>query len=351
MATTGVPLLLRKVFDPRANALNAIRLTLAASVVLIHSFALSGHPLTWRPAHDLLSDIGVDGFFAISGFLIVASWMRQPDWQRFLRSRLTRIMPAFWVCLIVTAAVFAPLSVVISGTQVPSWGTSNLRYVAANSLLWGFQPGIDGTLRDVPFPVIWNLPLWTLPWEFLCYLGVLLAGLTGLLKQRVLGVVVGLCWLGLLGESLVGIDVGVVHHACRFGLMFGCGALIYLLQDAIRVSWSRLALAGAVILASAFLPDYQLVAAPFGAYVCIGLGAMIKAPRLRLRNDISYGLYIYAFPVQQLLATAGLSVAGTAVFAAASVLLTLPLAVASWFIVEKPILSRVRARPSPVRSR
>jgi len=110
------------------------------------------------------------------------------------------------------------------------------------------------------------------------------------------------------------------------------------------------ALAALVVAASSFLPDYRIVAALPIAYVAIGAGALLKHPRLRLTNDISYGTYIYAFPMQQLLATAGLYRLGVPVFAVASILVTLPMAVASWFGIERPALKLKRSRataPSP----
>jgi len=71
-------------FDSRANALNAIRLGLAVGVIGYHSFPLTGTPVTFEPAHQLLGSVPVDAFFAISGYLILASWIRHLDGRRSL---------------------------------------------------------------------------------------------------------------------------------------------------------------------------------------------------------------------------------------------------------------------------
>lgn len=95
--------------------------------------------------------------------------MRTPDWRRYLRARVLRIMPAFWVCLAVTALVIAPLT-------TGAFGQDNLGYIAKNAALWVFQYDIAGTPAGVPYDAVWNGSLWTLAWEFSCYLGVMLLG-------------------------------------------------------------------------------------------------------------------------------------------------------------------------------
>src|ERR1700712_722049 len=103
-------LTLGEAFDPRSNALNAWRLVMAAGVILWHSWLITGRQLSFEPAHQLLRDVWVDGFFAISGFLITRSWFGKPRLREYFMARGLRILPAFWVCLIVIAFVIAPTS-------------------------------------------------------------------------------------------------------------------------------------------------------------------------------------------------------------------------------------------------
>ena len=84
------------------------------------------------------------------------------------------------------------------------------------------------------------------------------------------------------------------------------------------------------------MPDYRVVGAIPLAYAVIVSGALIQNKRLRLRTDLSYGVYIYAFPTQQLLAICGLVWLHPSVFFVVSAIATLPLAAVSWFLVEKP---------------
>lgn len=323
---------LSDVFDPRANGLNFVRLSLALGVIVWHSFALSGIEIEWHPLRQLLGEIWVDGFFAISGFLIVSSWARDPNAARFLRARLLRILPAFWVCLLVTAFAIAPLA-------TGSLGSDNISYVVRNFALWVFQFDIDGTPRSVPYPGVWNGSIWTLAWEFGCYLLVLGLGVTGLIRKRAtLWTLFILCIGGTAAASLGLISNWFLITGSRFGIMFLAGAIVWQHRDRIPVNTITVIGSVAVVILSLALPDYRLLSALPLAFLVLVTGAKITTPRLRLRNDISYGVYIYAFPLQQVLAICGAWTLGIPAFATLAMMATVPIAALSWFAVEKPAL-------------
>lgn len=331
------------IYDPKLNALNLVRLLLATGVIVWHSFPLSGHDIEWWPLRQLLGEVWVDGFFAISGFLIVNSWMRNPNWATYLRARILRIMPAFWTCLVVTALVIAPLTAGV-------FGPSNAGYVVRNAALWIFQPDIAGSPTGVPYPGAWNGSLWTLAWEFFCYLGVLALGVTGLLRRRAtIPVLFAVAMLGAVITTLGVVENAYVVFGSRFGLMFLAGALIWQYQDRVRLTPVWATVAAMVLVLALLLPNYRILAALPVAYLTLAAGALIKRPALRLRNDISYGVYIYAFPAQQVLAIWGAWELGVPVFAVLSVAVTIPLAAASWFAVEKPAMRLIkRHRPAAI---
>jgi peptidoglycan/LPS O-acetylase OafA/YrhL len=329
------------IYDPRLNALNAVRLVLAMSVILWHSFPLTGASVEFQPVRQFLGEVSVDGFFAISGFLIVSSWKRNPEWHRYLLARVIRIFPGFWVCLIITAAVIAPLATMLSTgqgyTQMVSF--ENITYVLKNVGLRIVQPTIGDTPAGVPFTGAWNGSLWTLWWEFLCYVGVLVLGVLRLYKYRAtLPIVFALTLVALIATAYGPIDNYYVVNGARFGIMFAAGMLIEQYAHKISLSWPLIGLASVVALGSMFLPDYRLVGALFLAYVVLGVGVILKSPKLELKNDISYGAYIYAFPLQQLLASTSFVTIGVPLFALAATILTVPLAAGSWFLIERNAL-------------
>lgn len=339
------------VFDPKLNALNAIRLLLAISVIVWHTYPITGAARPPRPVTQLLGETGVDGFFAISGFLIVSSWMRNPKWWPYLQARCLRILPGFWVCLIVTAALIAPAGILLSGQALPHhYALDAAGYVWNAAALKITQFGIGGTPTGVPYPGVWDGSLWTLWWEFLCYLGVLLLGLSRVIKYTVtIPIVFVVCLAGLILVTVGVTDNFYVVNGSRFGLMFAAGVLIYQFQHHIPARWWLVAIAGAVVAAASLVPDYRVVAAIPLAYLVITVGALVKQPRVRLTNDISYGVYIYGFALQQLLAMAGLYRLGVPLFAAVSISITIPIALASWFLIEKPAMRLRTTKKAPAR--
>lgn len=336
-----------QVFDPRRNALNVLRLALAAEVMLFHSWPATGH-MPPKSTLQLFFSVGVDGFFAISGFLITRSWLTDPRLRDYLAARALRILPGFYVCLIVTAFVFAPLSVVIQGGSAAKLlaSTGPLAYVVKNSAVAYLQPTIEGTLHGVPMGPGWNGSMWSLVWELLCYFFVAVIGVAGLANRRwVSPAVLVVATLGaLVLPPLTFPGVWTIPQlAVRSAIMFSAGAIMYQWRDVIPARWSLVAVCVVIVVAAGFLPDYRVVAALPLAYAVVVSGSLLKSERLRLRTDLSYGVYIYAFPAQQLLAVCGLATRlHPVLFFLAAVAATLPLAAASWFVIEKPSMSLKR---------
>jgi peptidoglycan/LPS O-acetylase OafA/YrhL len=346
-------------FDPRRNALNAWRLAMAAGVILWHSWLITGRQVSFEPAHQLLRDVWVDGFFAISGFLITRSWFNRPRLRDYFLARGLRLLPAFWVCLIVVAFVIAPVAVAIQGGSPGTLLLSSgpFEYVLENSALMVKHNDIDGTPLGVPRPGEWNSSLWTLYWEALCYIGIAVLGVLGLLRRRwIIPVLLALSvfWsirvpsMSAVVEAPPGegppIDAATQMliaqgAAARFAVMFLAGALLYQVRHVIPARWSLVGLCVAMVLAASLLPNYRVVAAFPLAYALVVSGALLRHPRLRLQTDLSYGVYIYAFPIQQLLIICGLAFLAPPVFAVIATVVTLPLAALSWFLVEKPAMS------------
>lgn len=330
-------------FDPRRNALNAFRLALAIEVIFYHSFRLGGRSIP-EAVLQLFFSVGVDGFFALSGFLITASWLRKPQVRDYLIARALRILPGFYICLVVTAFVIAPISVAIQGGSAMRLllSTAPIDYVVKNSALVVLQFDVGGTPRHVPMAGFWNGSLWSLIWEVLCYLVVAVIGVVGLATRRWVSPAI---WLLALAGALVvpplTLDTvwTIPQLMVRSAIMFSAGAMLYQWRDVIPARWSLVAVSVVLVLAAGRLPDYRVVGALPLAYAVVVSGVLIRNKHLRLRTDLSYGMYIYAFPVQQLLCVWGLFHLNVVVFFGLSTLGTLPLAALSWFLVEKRALS------------
>jgi peptidoglycan/LPS O-acetylase OafA/YrhL len=342
-----------QVFDPRSNALNAWRLALAGEVIFWHAYAIRGHLPSMRAVLQLLLCVGVDGFFAISGFLITASWLSNPRLREYLTARALRILPGFYVCLIVTAFAFAPVSVAIQGGSATNllFSAAPFEYVLDNAAVLWLKFDVGGTPFDIPNAGIWNASLWSLFWEVMCYLIVALIGIAGLANRRwVSPSILALAAFGALlmppitfpevfNRPAGNVATAIVFLACRAAIMFAAGSLLYQWRDVIPARWSLVAVSVVIVLLAGQLPDYRVVAAVPLAYAVVVSGSLIHSKRLRLRSDLSYGMYIYAYPTQQLLVVCGLLSLNPWVFCCTVAIGTLPLAAASWFLVEKPARS------------
>jgi peptidoglycan/LPS O-acetylase OafA/YrhL len=131
----------------------------------------------------------------------------------------------------------------------------------------------------------------------------------------------------------------ILQLAARFAIMFAAGSVLYHFRDVIPARWWLVAVSVVIVLAAGLLPDYRLVAAIPLAYAVIASGALIHNERLRLRTDLSYGVYIYGMPTQQLLIICGLARLNPLLFFVIAFIATLPFAALSWFLVEKRAMS------------
>jgi len=360
-------------FLPRHNSLNLIRVVLALTVMVSHAILLGGFA-DEQLRNTNLSTIALYGFFGISGFLIAGSAGRNGVgrylWQRFLR-----IFPAFWVCLVVTAFLLAGLAWVFGGQATAHCGYTcfvnhpdgPFQYVFHNALLKINQGLISGTPRNIPFAYTWNGPLWSLSYEFVCYLVLAALAAFGLLRRRlVVLVLLGLLWALEYGAS-IGLNTQLhtldgstfyLAHLAVFIPVFLTGSVIYLYRDKIMDSGLLALGLTAVFVASLWwpldLPTNRFTGqiggaalwAPALVYPLLWLGFHLPFQRLGSKNDYSYGIYIYAWPVQELLVVWGVQRLGYPAYVVIGVAATVPLAVASWWLVEKRALS-LKKMPVP----
>jgi peptidoglycan/LPS O-acetylase OafA/YrhL len=325
------------------NALNFLRLVLAAGVVVGHAWPFATGVDGPMPGGMSIGVWCVAGFFGISGYLVSGSRVRL-GLTDYLVRRSMRIFPAFWACLLVTAAIFAPLSAVFHDGSVRSLDPSSAAsYLARNLGLWIFQRDIDHTLTDVQIPGEWNGSLWTLSYEFAAYLalGLLFTAVRSKRSRRL--VCVALLALLVTANMLVevhGAETNAVTLGVWLAAAFTTGVVIRILS----VPWTPAlaVLAAALLVLAGVLELPRTLGAPAIAYAVLWLGARLPL-RVGKENDVSYGIYIYAFPVSQLLASSEHS-SRLGVFwqAVLTLVLCTPLAWASWLLVERPALSRHR---------
>lgn len=328
-------------FAEGKNSLNAIRLVLAAMVIVSHSWWLGGYGPEPQPGGVKLGTWAVIGFFGISGYLITQSRMQARSAGTYARARFLRIYPGLIVCVAVVAFVIAPLTAAVAGRRF-AW-PDVLMYFATN-LSAGMPQvalaGIPGTLDGLPDPMSWNGPLWTLFWEIVCYVLVGVVFGTGrpeIARLTLLG-------LFILGSTLVfAVDAGWLVSPAPYDwplvpvLTFLAGSLAYLFRDRIPAGRGALGVCAVLVAALAglgFAPS--LIHLPLCVLLLAG-SLQLPLSAVGSRYDISYGVYIYGWPVQQVLASLGVhNAVPPLIFAGAALLIVAPLAWLSCRYVEVP---------------
>ncbi len=337
-------------FNPRNNSLNLARLILASSVLFHHSFPLLGReePIFFG---DTIGGWAVIGFFTISGYLIAAS-RGSKSFGDYLSLRIARIFPAFIACNIFTVVLLAPIAYRhFHGTLdgYLSTGTTPLNYIVNNLGLKMLNYDVAGTPLGVPYPGAWNGSLWSLYYEFVCYLLVGLLACLAIYKRSIWAPLV--VWVvsvgfkaalprlhGYFGGSF---DVDMLAKLVPY---FMAGAVLSALRKKIGMHWglgigSSVAFGLCLVLVDGWGGQLGSI---FLAYFILWLGSVVPCPSAIQVHDVSYGMYIYAFQMQQIMAVFGLGAWGYWPYSLVALALTAVLAIASWFIVERPIITRVR---------
>jgi peptidoglycan/LPS O-acetylase OafA/YrhL len=322
-------------FATGRNNFNLIRLIAAWLVIYSHSWAITGTAgadaigaLTLIKSGGALA---VDVFFVISGFLVAASVQRNPL-REFLIARALRIYPALVVCILLSVCVLGPLLTTAPGywSDAKTW-----RYLWANASLWRAEFWLPGVFDTLPRTAV-NGSLWTLPIEGRLYLALMLAGLTGMLApQRYLPAwalaMTGACAFAFLRAPLP----EHLAYLVWVTAFFITGTLFWVYRERIRLSIWPLLIVLAIAAALRGTAWFALAYFPLVAY---GTMALAFLPRLSVieKNDLSYGLYLYGWPMQQLALLAGATTVVTnTVFATAA---ALACAALSWFLIERPAL-------------
>jgi peptidoglycan/LPS O-acetylase OafA/YrhL len=297
--------------------------------------------------------LAVDGFFLLSGFLIARSWDHDPELPNFLRKRLLRIVPGYLVAVI--------LSTIVVGLLAP--GVShfffhfNLRFPYSVVLL-----GSPDTPPVLPgdYNALSNGALWTINYEFRCYLLVAAMGMLGILRRPALWLT--LTVILLAGMSMPGLTNRIpwsIHLNPAFGsptqnfrliATYFVGVCFYLFEKQIKFRPLYAVIAGLSfilvdIFATSFL-ELSLVVA--GAYLMFYAGQSAPGRKLHLRKlpDISYGIYVYGWPVEAL--WIWFHHGSPWVTFVVALAITIPLGWLSWHFVERPMLSFKKRSTSPL---
>ena len=348
---------LDSILEPRANNFSLVRIAMALAVLVSHGFFLhsgmtSMEPLVAWTGYSL-GEHAVQVFFFLSRILVAQSFDRSGGMLDFTAARVLRIFPGLIGCVLIAAFVIGPAETSLP-FAVYLTSPDVLKYVMRTASLATGSATLPGVFENAPAAGLVNMSLWTLKYEVVCYAGLALAGCAGLFKTAwrpyaiaALAIFVAVVFIEP-AKSIA--QYTAVDNMRYFAVFFASGVLAYLLRSALVIHGGILAVLLALFVATIGTRFGVLGVAAFLGYATLymarwPLGALRT---LSNRYDISFGIYIYACPIQQLL-IGHFPEAGAVALILLAIAVTLPIALLSWLLIERPAL-RARRRVAGART-
>lgn len=330
-----------------SNNIGFLRLLFASLVIVSHAAEIidgnrSREILSGTLGARTFAELAVDGFFLLSGYLITQSYDRSSSPVSFLRKRVSRIYPGYLVAVFICLAL-APLT----GAAIGYYGLGDLLRLTLEivTLHGPSQPGFIG----LPYEVL-NGSLWTISYEFRCYIFALLVGLAGLSRNRFAFAAISAVLLLMTMVPLnihipnrIAFFTGYYSESVRLFANFAVGACFYLFRQEIPFTKSLAIASAAALAVMMFLERFEIASfAVFGGYLIFWFSFAVKSEtisRINGDDDVSYGVYLYGWPISGALLYF-LGVNSPAMMIALSLPLAYIAGYVSWVLVERPFLRR-----------
>lgn len=343
--------------EGRQNNFDFLRFVAASLVVYSHAYAIAGmggdEPLVVLSHAKLdFGKLALYIFFAISGFLISQSFDRSRNLATFIAARALRIYPALITSILISAMVIGPY-----------FTTFSLKDYFHDPLFTGYLKSISlypirfylpGVFESNAYQGVVNGPIWTIPLEVGCYGALTLLGILGLLQKRlfILMSFVLLVYLSIYGAEMPFIMGGHVLHNdilifITLAMFFFSGMVVYAFRDMIVLSHTAAMFSVFILAISLKYGGVIPCLAIFGTYVLFYFcfNPNIKLWSFAKYGDFSYGIYVYAFPLQQAIA----ALHGGKIFPYLNFVLAYPIILSlsclSWHLIEHPALKLKASLP------
>ncbi len=284
----------------RDNNFDLIRLICAFMVLFGHSFPISGNgtdpisalilPIDWIGA------IAVHAFFAISGFLVTASFVKRGALV-FIVSRALRIYPGVIAFCLFAILVIGPIDVY---GRISEYFAANPWHYLRNAALIDWRFNLPYAFAETPFGGATNGSTWSLPVELRCYFLVLLLGFLGVLESRrranvALGALLYIAFTNGTALPIFNFNGEARNITCL--IYFLVGALFWINREIIPVNYIVAAMFAPLIYIAAQYGMLHYVMPAGLVYAILLLAYRTPTVSLRRLGDISYGVYLYAWPI------------------------------------------------------
>lgn len=345
------------------NNFDFLRFIAAVAVIVYHSCAVTGNgPLYFyilTKGQLALGDLSVYVFFMISGYLIVGSYLRLNNVFKYLLLRSLRIFPALIVVILLTVFLIGPI---ITKVPLNTYFHTPLTYTyLKNIFLYPMQYALTGfdTKASSSQDLAINGSLWTLSYEFTCYLTIALFGVFRLLNKYtiillfVLSLFLKLAfipvfhpgehiWLHVWLWKITEFAHLSLESISKFFCYFYAGSLFYIYKDKIVYSYKYALIAAFIIFVCCVAGhELDLILPLFGTYLVfyIAFNEKIKLHNFGKYGDFSYGIYIYGFLIQQLVVLAFHGKMDNTINYLISIPIAIICGILSYHLIEKPCIN------------
>ncbi|KWU52244.1 hypothetical protein AWV77_05290 [Pseudomonas palleroniana] len=335
----------------RDNNFNFIRMVAALFVLISHAYPLSRGASEVEPLVAQLGislgGLGVFTFFCISGFFISLSYERSKTNVDFVVARFLRLYPALLVVLVLSALIIGPLFTVMDVRDYFS-SSEVYSYITANLKLKDIHFQLPGLFQDNPYPGI-NGSLWTLYYEVSLYALVLVLGIFGFLKRALWVSLFFIAYILFYFTFRFLLEEGYTHPGMQmrmwvqWSFAFVVGMVLYTYKSNIRLDYRLLAgcwLGAFFLYKTPFFVEAFVIAWSYSVFF-VAFNTQWFARQYNKLGDYSYGLYIYAFPTQEILAHLWKGISPVVMIFLAFAFALFP-AVLSWYFIEHPCMLRKR---------
>jgi peptidoglycan/LPS O-acetylase OafA/YrhL len=329
----------------RINNFNILRMLAATAVLISHAFPIALGKHATEPLepvlHFSLGTLAVLTFFAISGFFISQSLDRKNGLIDFAAARVLRVYPGLLAMLLITALMIGPIFTTMPLAVYFSDSDTAL-YVIRNLTLKWIQDGLPGVFQHNPYQAVINGSLWSLFYEVSCYGLVVAIGVSGVAARYTrFAAFLGVYALLYVSYKLIGVRThALLEDTYLLTLPFVAGMALYQFREFVPLNAILAAsCAGATLLAYRTSWFHEVFVVSW-TYFIFYLGYLRSGPLMMYNRlgDYSYGLYIYAFPCEQIAARLWHGISPIELIAV-SLPATFFCAVLSWHLLESRALA------------
>lgn len=322
----------------KSNNLQLLRFIAAIMVIMSHAFSVS----VGNPSHEwfmiltknqiTMGSFAVSIFFCAGGYLIAKSVCRTKTFCEYFRARILRIFPLLIVVVGISMFVLGPIMTNMNLKEYMS--DSGLYKYALNAVLLPVH-SLPGVFENNIYGTTVNGALWTLPIEFLCYVGCFIMYKLKMLEKKNFPISILIIAFGCSGIYYLatGLNVEILIAAIRPGILFYIGILYYVYRDNIilNLKVAILSVIGIAVLGFAGKLNYAMILCfPYLLiYICFGVKQINS--RIGEVGRFSYGIYLCGFPIQQTI----VAVAGGKMNAYLNMIFAIPIAVAVSVVLQK----------------